>query len=152
VETRIVRLLLASGAIVVCAGGGGVPVVRNEAGKLQGVEAVVDKDLATEVLAESLEADALLMLTDVPAVMRGYGTPDAEPILRATPPALRREKFPAGSMGPKVEAACRFVEVTGDLAAIGALSDAALILAGKAGTIVTPGGDYGGPDDLNPRI
>src|SRR5215468_3634390 len=152
VETRIIRLLLTSGAVVVCAGGGGVPVIRNEAGKLQGVEAVVDKDLATAVLAEALEADALLMLTDVPAVVRGFGTPDAEPILRATPAALRRENFPAGSMGPKVEAACRFVEVTGDLAAIGALSDAAHILAGKAGTVVTPGGDYGGPDDLKPRI
>lgn len=150
VETRVVRLLLAAGAVVVCAGGGGVPVIRNEAGRLQGVEAVIDKDLATAVLAESLEADALLLLTDVPAVMRGFGTPDAEPILRATPAALRREEFPAGSMGPKIEAVCRFVETTGDLAAIGALSDAALILAGKAGTIVTPGGDYGGPNDLKP--
>jgi carbamate kinase len=150
VETRVVRLLLTSGAVVVCAGGGGVPVIRNEDGKLQGVEAVVDKDLATEVLAESLEADALLLLTDVPNVVRGLGTPDAEPIDRATPAALRREDFASGSMGPKVEAACRFVEVTGDLAAIGALSDAALILDGKAGTLVTPGGDYGGPHDLRP--
>jgi carbamate kinase len=137
---------------VVCAGGGGVPVIRNEAGKLQGVEAVVDKDLATSVLAESLEADALLLLTDVPAVVRGFGTPEATPILRATPASLRREEFPAGSMGPKVEAVCRFVEVTGDLAAIGALPDAVAILEGKAGTIVTPGGDYGGPDDLKPRL
>jgi len=151
VETRVVRLLLNSGAVVVCAGGGGVPVIRNEAGKLQGVEAVVDKDLATAVLAQALEADALLLLTDAPAVMRGYGTPDAEPILRATPASLRREQFPTGSMGPKVEAACRFVELTGDLAGIGALTDAPLILAGKAGTIVTPGGDYGGPHDLKPR-
>ena len=150
VETRIIRLLLASGAIVVCAGGGGVPAIRNEDGHLEGVEAVVDKDLATSVLAESLEADALLLLTDVPAVMRGFGTPDAEPILRATPAALRRENFPAGSMGPKVEAVCRFVELTGDMAAIGALSDAELLLAGKAGTVVTPGGDYGGPNDLKP--
>jgi len=150
VETRIIRLLLASGAIVVCAGGGGVPAIRNENGHLEGVEAVVDKDLATSVLAESLEADALLLLTDVPAVMRGFGTPQAEPILRATPAALRREDFPAGSMGPKVEAVCRFVELTGDLAGIGALSDAELILNGKAGTVVTPGGDYGGPNDLKP--
>jgi carbamate kinase len=150
VETRIIRLLLTSGAIVVCAGGGGVPAIRNEDGHLEGVEAVVDKDLATSVLAESLEADALLLLTDVPAVMRGFGTPEAEPILRATPAALRRERFPAGSMGPKVEAVCRFVELTGDLAAIGALSDAELILAGKAGTVVTPGGDYGGVNDLRP--
>ncbi len=69
------------------------------------------------MLAEALEADALLLLTDVPAVMRDFGQPDEEPITRATPAALRREKFPAGSMGPKVEAACRFVELTGDMAA-----------------------------------
>jgi carbamate kinase len=150
VETRIIRQLLTSGAVVVCSGGGGVPVVRNENGHLEGVEAVVDKDLATSVLAESLEADALLLLTDVPAVMHGFGTPGAEPITRATPASLRREDFPAGSMGPKVEAVCRFVELTGDMAGIGALTDAELIVAGKAGTIVTPGGDYGGPHDLKP--
>jgi carbamate kinase len=151
VEIRIVRLLLGSGAVVVCAGGGGVPVIRDEDGKLRGVEAVVDKDLATEVLAEALEADALLLLTDVPAVVRDFGTPQATPITRATPAALRRERFPGGSMGPKVEAVCRFVETTGDLGAIGALEDAPLILEGKAGTIVTPGGDFGGSDDLRPR-
>jgi carbamate kinase len=150
IETRIVRLLLESGAVVVCAGGGGVPVVRDERGELVGVEAVVDKDLATALLAEALEADALLLLTDVPAVVRGFGTPSAEPILRATPAALRREEFAAGSMGPKVAAVCRFVELTGDVAAIGALADAARILAGEAGTVVTPGGDYGGPRDLGP--
>jgi carbamate kinase len=152
VETRIIRLLIGSGAIVVCAGGGGVPVVRGEDGKLRGVEAVIDKDLATAKLAEALEADALLLLTDVAAVMRDFGTPEAAPITRATPAALRREQFPAGSMGPKVEAVCRFVEITGDLAAIGALEDATEILAGKAGTVVTPGGDYGGPNDLGPRV
>ena len=142
VETRVIRLLLSSGAVVVCAGGGGVPVVRNEAGKLTGVEAVIDKDLATAKLAEALDADALLLLTDVPAVMRGFGTPAAEAISRATPAALRREEFPAGSMGPKVEAVCQFVEVTGDIGAIGSLTDAVAILEGKAGTIVTPEGDY----------
>jgi carbamate kinase len=141
VETRIIRLLLNSGAVVVCAGGGGVPVIRNDAGHLQGVEAVIDKDHATAVLAEALEADALLLLTDVPAVIRHFGKPDAEPISRATPAALHREQFPAGSMGPKVTAACRFVEVTGDLAAIGSLTDAQAILAGKAGTVITPSGD-----------
>jgi carbamate kinase len=151
VETRLIRLLLNSGAVVVCAGGGGVPVVRNEKGQLEGVEAVVDKDLTTSVLAESLDADALLILTDVPNVVRGYGTPDAEPVLRATPASLQREGFAAGSMGPKVDAACRFVEVTGDMAAIGRLEDAQEILAGRAGTIITPGGDYGGPADLSPR-
>jgi carbamate kinase len=150
VETRLIRLLLNSGAIVVCAGGGGVPVIRNEQGHLEGVEAVVDKDLTAAVLAEALEADALLVLTDVPHVLRGYGTPDEEPIRRATPAALQREDFAAGSMGPKVAAICRFVEVTGDMAAIGRLEDAAAILDGEAGTIVTPAGDYGGPGDLRP--
>ena len=85
---------------------------------------------------------------DVPAVMRGFGTSAAEPIFRATPAAMRATRFAAGSMGPKVAAVCRFVEVTGDVGAIGALEDAAAILAGKAGTIVTPGGNYGGSDDL----
>ncbi|WP_436533092.1 carbamate kinase [Actinoplanes sp. HUAS TT8] len=142
VETRTIRSLLFDRTVVVCAGGGGIPVVRDEDGRLRGVEAVVDKDLATAVLAESLDADALLLLTDVPAVLRGYGGPSPAPISRATPAELRREKFPAGSMGPKVEAVCRFVELTGGLAAIGALDDAATILAGKAGTVVTPAGDY----------
>jgi carbamate kinase len=150
VETRLIRLLLNSSAIVVCAGGGGVPVIRNEQGLLEGVEAVVDKDLTAAVLAESLEADALLVLTDVPHVMRNYGKDDEEPIRRATPAALAREDFPAGSMGPKVDAVCRFVEVTGDMAAIGRLEDAAAILEGDAGTIVTPAGNYGGPGDLRP--
>lgn len=145
VETRLIRLLLNSGAVVVCAGGGGVPVIRDEQGQLVGVEAVVDKDLTTSVLAEALEADVLLVLTDVPHVMRDFGTPDAAPILRATPAALQREQFPAGSMRPKVDAVCRFVELTGDMAAIGRLEDAAAIIAGDAGTIVTPAGDYTGP-------
>ncbi|MCI0687604.1 MAG: carbamate kinase [Sporichthyaceae bacterium] len=142
VETRLIRLLLQSGAIVVCAGGGGVPTIRDESGQLVGVEAVVDKDLTASVLAESLEADVLLLLTDVPRVQRGYETAAAAEIRNATPGELRRENFPAGSMGPKVEAVCRFVELTGDMAAIGALPDAAAILAGEAGTIVTPSGRY----------
>jgi len=148
VETRMIRLLLRSGAVVVCAGGGGVPVVRNERGKLRGLEAVIDKDLTAAVLAEALDADVLMVLTDVPNVVRNYGTPEAEAISRITPGALRREPFPAGSMGPKVDAVCRFVELTGDMAAIGRLQDAEAIMAGDAGTIITPGGNYGGPDDL----
>lgn len=145
VETRLIRRLLTSGAVVVCAGGGGVPAVRNESGKLEGVEAVVDKDLTASLLAEALEADALLLLTDTPHVVRGFGTDDAAPILHATPADMRREDFPAGSMGPKVEAACRFVELTGDMAAIGDLGDAVRIVDGDAGTIVTPSGCY--PED-----
>lgn len=148
VETQLIRLLLSSGVIVVCAGGGGVPVIRNEQGRLVGVEAVVDKDFTSSMLAEALDADVLLILTDVPNVIRGFGTPQAEPILRATPAAIRLENFPAGSMGPKVDAACRFVEVTGGMAAVGRLEDAAAIINGSAGTIITPSGDYHGLRDL----
>ncbi|MFE2124920.1 carbamate kinase [Streptomyces amritsarensis] len=142
VETRLIRLLLNSGAVAVCAGGGGVPVIRDEQGQLTGVEAVVDKDLTAALLAEALDADALLLLTDVSHVSLGYGTPDAEPIGRTTPAALRARQFPAGSMGPKVDAVCRFVELTGGMAAIGALEDARAILDGTTGTVVTPSGRY----------
>ena len=144
IETRLIRLLLDSGAVVVCAGGGGVPVIRNAAGDLEGVEAVVDKDLTSSVLAEALNADLLMVLTDVPHVWQDFGTPERQPVLRATPGSLRALDFPAGSMGPKVDAACRFVEHTGGVAAIGTLDDAAAILRGEAGTIVTPNGEYGG--------
>jgi carbamate kinase len=132
-----VRSLVAAGAIVVCAGGGGVPVVACDGG-LRGVEAVVDKDLTASLLARQLNADALLLLTDVSAVQDGYGTPRARPIRRATPNELRRRDFPAGSMGPKVDAVCRFVEATGRPAAIGRLSDAQALLTGDAGTLVAP--------------
>ncbi|MET9550316.1 carbamate kinase [Streptomyces sp. NPDC006627] len=140
VETRLIRLLLQSGAVAVCAGGGGVPVIRDERGQLTGVEAVVDKDLTAALLAEALDADALLLLTDVPHVSLHYGTSAAEPIGRTTPAALRAQRFPPGSMGPKVDAVCRFVELTGGTAAIGALQDAPALLSGAAGTVVTPTG------------
>ncbi len=138
VELTAIRLLVDSGALVVCTGGGGIPVVLDERGRLHGVEAVIDKDLAGELLARSLGADTLLMLTDVDAVMSGWGTPEARPIRRTTPAELRSLEFASGSMGPKVEAACRFVERTGGTAAIGALEDATAILAGEAGTTVSP--------------
>lgn len=144
VETRLIRLLLESGAVVVCAGGGGVPVVRDTDGRLRGVEAVVDKDLTSAVLAEALDADMLMVLTDVPHVLKDFGTPGQEPVLRATPGSLRELDFPAGSMGPKVDAACRFVELTGGVAAIGTLDDATAILRGEAGTVITPNGEYHG--------
>jgi carbamate kinase len=139
VELRTIRLLVEGGVVVICAGGGGVPVVLDEAGGLRGVEAVIDKDLAAALLAGLLHVDMLLMLTDVRAVERGFGTPEAEPVRRATPAELRAVEFAAGSMAPKVEAACRFVEATGGTAAIGALTDAAAIVRGEAGTVVTPG-------------
>lgn len=151
VETSLIRDLLGLGAVVVCAGGGGVPVVRDDTGRLQGVEAVVDKDLTGALLADALDADVLLVLTDVHAVMHGFGTPEQVPIHRTTPAELRALEFPAGSMGPKVEAVCGFVELTGGVAAIGALADAAEILAGRAGTVVTPSGRYTGPVDVTVR-
>jgi carbamate kinase len=138
VEIGAIRTLVDSGALVVCSGGGGIPVAINEQGGLYGVEAVIDKDLAAELLARSLEADMLMMLTDVSAAMSGWGGPDPQPIRSATPAELREREFANGSMGPKVEAACRFVESTGGIAAIGALDDATAILAGEAGTTVTP--------------
>lgn len=152
VETRMARILLQAGAVVICSGGGGVPVIRNDKGKLQGVEAVIDKDLTAAMLAEHLEADALLILTDVDGVRTGFGTDDERRIDRATPASLRALDLPAGSMGPKVEAVCRFVELTGDMAAIGRLEDALDIIDGAAGTVVTPGGNYGGPDDIHPPL
>ncbi len=151
VETRIARLLVESGAVVVCSGGGGIPVIRDERGHLQGVEAVVDKDRTASMLAEALECDALLILTDVPYVVRDYGTDRATNITKITPGALRAIDFPDGSMGPKIDAVCRFVELTGDMAAIGRLEDVQAILDGESGTIVTPGGNYNGAGDLGSR-
>lgn len=138
VELQTVQRLLRQCTIVICAGGGGVPVVRDAAGKRHGVEAVVDKDLTAAVLAERLGAQRLVLLTDVPAVQVGYGEPDARALHHVTVGELRAQDFAAGSMGPKVEAACRFVERTGQIAAIGALADAAAIVDGHAGTIVWP--------------
>ena len=138
VELPLIRVLLDSGALVVCAGGGGIPVVADASGALRGVEAVVDKDLTAELLARAVNADALLLLTDVDAVIDGFGTPDARPISHATPAELRARSFPAGSMGPKVDAACRFVEATGKMAAIGRLDAATSVLRREAGTVVSP--------------
>ncbi len=138
VEAEVLQLLVDCGVLAICAGGGGVPVAHVPPGTLAGVEAVVDKDHVASLLARTLRADALLLLTDVTAVQRGFGTPQAEPIAEVTPDALRGEDFPAGSMGPKVAAACAFVEATGGIAGIGALADAADILTGEVGTRVVP--------------
>jgi len=137
-DLPLIRQLAASGVIVICAGGGGVPVTLDATGLLRGVEAVVDKDLTAALLAQQTRADALLLLTDVAVVEDAYGTPDAKPIHHATPAELRARSFPAGSMGPKIEAACRFVERTGKMAAIGQLADAQAVLERKAGTVITP--------------
>jgi carbamate kinase len=136
VELAAIRLLVEAGAVVVCTGGGGIPVTLDADGRLHGVEAVIDKDLAAALLARSLGADVLLMLTDVEGVIDGWGTPGARLIERATTAELRERRFATGSMGPKVEAACRFAESTGGIAAIGALEQAPLILSGAAGTLI----------------
>ena len=138
-ETDTVHELLHSGTLVICAGGGGVPVTADrDTGALTGREAVIDKDLTAALLAEDLKADFLLILTDVPCVFEEYGTPAQRPVLDATPAELRRGGFPEGSMGPKAEAAARFVERTGGLAAIGALDAAYEIVHGRSGTLVRP--------------
>jgi len=135
-EIDAVGLLLAAGWVVICAGGGGIPVVAGRDGAYRGVEAVVDKDFAAALVAERLAADHLLLLTDVPGVWAEWPNPKGPPIKAASPHALRRLAFAAGSMAPKVEAACRFVERTGRTAAIGAIEDAEAVLRGEAGTVV----------------
>ncbi|QGN35548.1 carbamate kinase [Microlunatus sp. Gsoil 973] len=140
-EIRPIRWLLDQGVVVICAGGGGVPTMFASGGgnTLQGVEAVIDKDLASELLAREIDADMFVMATDVDAVYSGWGTPRQQALTKVTPTELRGGSYPAGSMGPKVEAACRFVEATGGRAAIGALTEITEIVEGTAGTQVSPG-------------
>jgi carbamate kinase len=135
-EIETIRTLVDLGVIVICAGGGGIPVVKNGSGRLHGVEAVIDKDLSAALLALELEADALLLLTDVDGIQLDYGTPVARPLREATPDQLAGLDLPAGSMGPKAEAARRFVERGGEVAAIASLENARTALTGGAGTIV----------------
>jgi carbamate kinase len=134
VELPVIEQLLAAGVSVICSGGGGIPVVRDPDGRLRGVEAVIDKDRSAALLAEAVRADALLILTDVAAVEVGYGTPDARPLHATTADELRSLGLPAGSMGPKADAVCSFVEATGHFAGIGRLDDAEALLARQAGT------------------
>jgi carbamate kinase len=138
-----IQWLLSHHTVVTCAGGGGIPVMYTDtpvpAGReLVGVEAVIDKDLASALLAVELGADALMIVTDVDAVYTGWGTPDQRAVRRASPKALMATEFAGGSMGPKVRAACSFVERTGGLAAIGSINDTTAMLRGTAGTAVVP--------------
>jgi len=140
-EIRPIRGLLDHGVIVICAGGGGVPVMFDPASEhtLVGVEAVIDKDLASQLLARDVSADLLVLATDVDGVYTGWGTPQKKRLSRVTPQELRELSFAAGSMGPKVEAVARFVEATGKRAAIGALDHIEPIVEGTAGTQVVAG-------------
>ena len=131
-----IRLLVDGGVCVICAGGGGIPVFRGATGEMEGVEAVIDKDRTAALLAQALGADALLMLTDVAAVVRDWGGAQAADIAETTPEALDEISFAAGSMAPKVASACAFVRGGGSLAGIGRLQDARAILEGRAGTRV----------------
>ena len=138
----MIEALLEQHCVVICAGGGGIPTMytqeRVPAGRrLVGVEAVIDKDLASALLAVDLNADALVIVTDVDAVYSDWGTSQQRAIRRATPTALSVSEFAEGSMGPKVRAACEFVERTGGLAAIGSITDAQALLRGDAGTVIT---------------
>jgi carbamate kinase len=136
-EIRPIRWLLELGTIVICSGGGGIPTAYGADGKLHGVEAVIDKDRASALLAQQLDADFYIMATDVEAVAVHWGTPQEKRVRRASPRALAGFEFAAGSMGPKVEAACEFAQRTGKTAAIGALGDIGRILDGTAGTLVS---------------
>jgi carbamate kinase len=136
-QIRPVKWLLEHGCIVICAGGGGIPTMYAAGRKLHGVEAVVDKDRASALLARELGADLFVMATDADAVYLDWGTPGQRAIRRASPKALAARGFAAGSMGPKVEAAVDFAERTGKPAAIGALADILRITRGEAGTWVT---------------
>lgn len=133
-EVPVIASLVEQGVIVICAGGGGIPVVEREDGILAGVEAVIDKDLASAMLAKDLKADMLLLLTDVDAVYRDFGTPAACALAHVNPASLQASAFPTGSMGPKVAAAIEFSTLTGKIAAIGNLEEAIDIVSGKRGT------------------
>jgi carbamate kinase len=137
-EIRPIRWLLEHGSVVICAGGGGIPTVYTPDGTrtLVGIEAVIDKDLAAELLARDIDADLFVMATDAEGVYTDWGTPEQRMLGWVTPEELEEHEFPAGSMGPKVAAAVRFVRTTGKRAAIGCLDDIGRIAAGEAGTNV----------------
>lgn len=133
-EGSVISYLVERDVVVICTGGGGIPVITRDDGSIVGVEAVIDKDLASSLLARQLKADMLLMLTDVDAVYVGYGTVDARALRKVTATELSGQNFPAGSMGPKVDAAIQFTEAADKPSAIGRLEDAAEIVRGLRGT------------------
>lgn len=136
-EIRPIKWLLEKSTVVICAGGGGIPTAYNSEGHLEGVEAVIDKDLASELLAREIGADMFISATDAEAVYVGWGTAEQKAIKSASPNSLADIDFAAGSMGPKVAAACQFAQLTGKTAAIGALADLEAIVAGEKGTLIS---------------
>jgi len=136
-ELRPIHWLLEKGAVVICAGGGGIPTAYNSEGNLEGIEVVIDKDRASALLARQLGARLLILATDADGVYEDWGSDKAKIIERVTPEQLSGEDFEAGSMGPKVEAACDFVSRTGERAVIGSLSDIAGMVEGVSGTQFT---------------
>lgn len=136
-EIRPIKWLLEKSTVVICAGGGGIPTAYNSEGHLEGVEAVIDKDLASELLAREIDADMFISATDAEAVYVGWGTAEQKAIKSASPNSLADFDFAAGSMGPKVAAACQFAQLTGKTAAIGALADLEAIVAGEKGTLIS---------------
>jgi carbamate kinase len=137
IEMNVIRMLVESGITVICAGGGGIPVAYDENRKLFGVEAVIDKDLASGLLAKGLDAGMFVMLSDISNVYADFGSPNQKPIRAAHPDALEAMSFASGSMGPKVLGACQFVRETGNNSAIGQLSDLKKIIDGGAGTLIS---------------
>ncbi|WP_261643882.1 carbamate kinase [Erwinia mallotivora] len=137
VEDQAILALTERGHLVICNGGGGIPVTGNSQGQFSGVEAVIDKDLSAALLATQLSADALLILTDADAVYLDWGKPDSRALRQVTPADLLGMTFDAGSMGPKVAAACEFVTHCAGRAGIGSLADATDILSGRKGTLIT---------------
>ena len=132
-DLAVLKLLVEQNVVIICNGGGGIPVIRDENNGLQGIEAVIDKDLSSAFLAKQLGADALLLLTDVEAVYQDFGTPQAKALTTLTVAESQAMDVPAGSMGPKIKAAGSFAE-SGGFSAIGRLSDALALLSGQAGT------------------
>ena len=137
-ELHSIESLLAHNALVLCAGGGGIPVYRTEDDQIQGIEAVIDKDLTSALLAITLDADKFIILTDVPQVTAHWGTPQAQPLRHISVDKLAALPFAKGSMGPKIQGVCDFVQATGHKAHIGALSHAKEILHGESGTTILP--------------
>ncbi len=136
VEHEAITKLIDEGHLVICTGGGGIPV-KKENGKLIGVEAVIDKDMSAAFLARQLGADALLILTDADAVYLDWGKPTQHALRNTTPDELSKYQFDEGSMGPKIQASCEFIQKGGQLVGIGALEDGLQILQGQAGTNIT---------------